>query len=131
MLMIVLNHEPGGVRLTVRGELTQSEADRLVREALGVAASDLEPGELIVDLLGVTDCDTSGVAALVRIARGCDLVGWRVVLSSVGPTVAEMLKRDGFAGWFEDAGGPSKRLDSRLDPKKSTMDEKARGTCMP
>ena len=128
MLMIMTNREGDGVRLTMRGELTHPEADRLVREALGVAASDLEAGELIIDLRGVTDCDTSGVAALVRIARGCDLVGWRVILSPVGPTVAAVLKRNGFSGWLEGASGPRERLDSGPDADESTMDDHAGST---
>ena len=93
-----------------------------------MAASDLEAGELIIDLLGVTDCDTAGITALVRIARGCDLVGWRVILSPVGPTVAAVLKRNGFSGWLEDASGPRERLDSGPNADESTMDEEAGST---
>jgi ABC-type transporter Mla MlaB component len=110
MLLITNDDEDGGVRLTVRGELTQAEADRLVREALSVAATAREPGVLIIDLLAVTECDTPGVAALVRIARGCDLVSWRVVLSSAGQLIVDMLERNGFTGWFEEVCGPRKPL---------------------
>jgi len=125
--MIVTDYEDGAGRLTVRGELTHAEADRLVREALGAASGEREPGELIIDLLEVTDCDTSGVAALVRIARGCDLVGCRMVLASVGPRVADVLERNGFAGWFE--GAPARGDPSPLGPaSESTVDELDRGT---
>ncbi|MDO3704879.1 STAS domain-containing protein [Micromonospora sp. C28SCA-DRY-2] len=82
--------DSGRARLRLSGELDFDTAPELV-----AATADLRRDgyrELLIDLAGVTLCDSSGLSALVVAHRGDAAV---VRLTGVGPQLASLLNRTG------------------------------------
>jgi anti-sigma B factor antagonist len=65
---------PGGVRLTVRGELDLGTVDTLVGR--GTAAVQGDPRTLTIDIGQLLFCDSAGVNGLVRLRRHTAQAGW-------------------------------------------------------
>src|ERR1044071_9547052 len=85
--------EPGGFAVTtsahgnvailhVRGELDIRTAGQL-RAAVADALTSARPLRMIIDLGGLTFCDSSGLAALIATAQIVDQAEGRLVLSRV------------------------------------------------
>ncbi|MEU4426016.1 STAS domain-containing protein [Actinoplanes sp. NPDC024001] len=79
-MKIVRLDDGGVVRLQIRGELDLATADRITEQVDQVLAGP-PPGQLVVDLAGLTFCDSTGIDALINAreaarARGA---GFRVV----------------------------------------------------
>lgn len=80
------------------------ELDITVRTALvddvGAALQEEPPPRLVLDLGGVTFCDSSGLGALLDIRRLADEAGVAVVLRAVSAQVARLLDLTDADGWL-------------------------------
>jgi len=95
--------------ITVKGELDLATADRLYQR--GRAAIGRQARLLLLDLAGVSFCDSSGLSAFVRIANDADAAGCQYGLVGPQPLVLKVLRITG--------------LDQRL-PVFRTVDEARR-----
>ncbi|MEV5717151.1 STAS domain-containing protein [Amycolatopsis mediterranei] len=98
-----------GAVVTVEGELDVATAPRL---RAGVAALVLGPGQLlVVDLAGVTFCDSSGISALIAARNVAEAAGAAVGLAAVPARLSRTFGLIGLADFFptypsaEDASG--------------------------
>jgi anti-anti-sigma factor len=81
------------VRLLVTGEVDLRTADGLEQEAFAALGSRI--GRLVLDFAGVTFCDSSGVAVLVRIYNEGGRRGTRIVLRNVDVHTRRVLEISG------------------------------------
>ncbi len=83
----------GTLIVKVQGELDLVTADGLYRR--GRAAIARKAKLLLLDLTGVSFCDSRGLSAFVRIANDADAVGCRYGLIAPQPVVAKVLRITG------------------------------------
>jgi anti-anti-sigma factor len=88
-----------GVCLWVSGEIDMSTADSLYEQASRLVTDSTRL--LVLDLGGVTFCDSLGVAALVRIYRYANRLGCRLRLTNLRGHVAHVLQISGLDQVFE------------------------------
>ncbi len=87
-----------GPVITVEGELDVATAPRL---HAGIAALDLGRGQLlVVDLAGVTFCDSSGISALIAARNVAEAAGAGVALAAVPARLSRTFGLIGLAGFF-------------------------------
>lgn len=87
-----------GAVVTVEGELDVATAPRL---RTGVAALALAPGGLlVVDLAGVTFCDSSGISALIAARNVAEAAGAGVALAAVPARLSRTFGLIGLADFF-------------------------------
>ncbi|MEU4247067.1 STAS domain-containing protein [Amycolatopsis sp. NPDC026612] len=87
-----------GPVITVEGELDVATAPRL---RAGIAALVLERGQLlVVDLAGVTFCDSSGISALIAARNVAEAAGAGVALVAVPARLSRTFGLIGLAGFF-------------------------------
>lgn len=79
--------------VTVEGELDLASADSLYRR--GRTAIGHHARLLLLDLAGVSFCDSSGLNAFVRIANEADAAGCRYGLVAPQPIVLKVLRITG------------------------------------
>ncbi|MEV6448415.1 STAS domain-containing protein [Amycolatopsis sp. NPDC051716] len=88
----------GGAVVTVEGELDVATAPRLRAE---VAALVLQPGQvLVVDLAGVTFCDSSGISALIAARNVAEAAGAAVALAALPARLSRTFGLIGLADFF-------------------------------
>ncbi len=102
-LVVAIESDDTSVRLSPRGEMDFRGAPAMVARAITEVARRDERGEVIVDLGGVTYCDSVGIAALVHIHRACEAAGWRLRLTQAGPQMRSLLDITGLDGWLDDS----------------------------
>lgn len=101
-------HEPGRTTVAVAGEVDLESGPRL-REFLASELAQLQGGELVLELGGVTFCDSSGLQAFVATLRRSKLLGTELVLRiEPGSRFARFLDLAGVAELFtvEPTGSP-------------------------
>lgn len=81
------------VRLT--GELDLMARPTVVEQVTNALANQPDAEQLVIDLGGVSFCDSSGLGALLDVHRTADQQGAAVVLRSVPATVARVLDMAG------------------------------------
>lgn len=81
----------GHVRLRLTGELDYDSAPELIAAAAKLRGDAEAP--VLVDLTGVTLCDSSGLSALLTVHRAAGAIR----LSGVSPQVQRMLDRTGLS----------------------------------
>lgn len=87
-----------GPVVAVEGELDVATAPRL---RAGVAAVTLERGQLlVVDLAGVTFCDSSGISALIAARNVAEAAGAGVALVAVPARLSRTFALIGLADFF-------------------------------
>jgi anti-anti-sigma factor len=100
-----LQCEVGNVRagelrtVTVRGEVdlaTASELESLVRSALAEA-----PDGVVLDLAQLTFIDSSGLRALVALAKDAESRGTSLALRNLPRHAQRVLELTGLGDWFE------------------------------
>ena len=96
LLAVQTTHDLGEVVLECVGEIDLSSSGAL---AAGLDSAPVDPGErLVVDLMGVSFIDLSGVACLLRGRQRCTAVAaaFEVVAPSSGPfrRIADLLRLD-------------------------------------
>jgi anti-sigma B factor antagonist len=82
-----------GVVLVVTGDLDMVTAPELVGTAL--ATNELEPRHLVIDASGIDFCDSSGLAAFVRIGNQLSSDGHRLGIAAARPMVRRILEMSG------------------------------------
>jgi anti-sigma B factor antagonist len=80
--------DAGHVRLRLTGDLDYDTAPELT-----AAAADLHGDEVLVDLSGISICDSSGLSALLVVQRSARVIH----LTGVSPQLQRMLDRTGLA----------------------------------
>ncbi len=89
----VTGPDDGTQIVTVQGELDLATADSLYRR--GRAAIARQARLLLLDIAGVSFCDSCGLSAFVRIANEADAAGCRYGLVAPQPLVAKVLRITG------------------------------------
>jgi anti-anti-sigma factor len=85
--------------LSVAGEIDMNTAERLYEQA--VALLDDGTRNLVLDLGGVTFCDSLGVSALVRIYRRAAATNCRLRVVNLRGYIAHVLQISGLDQMFE------------------------------
>jgi anti-sigma B factor antagonist len=93
------NREADEASLAVTGEIDMFTAESLYQQARRLV--DQSVSLLVLDLGGVTFCDSLGVAALVRIYKYGSAAGCRLRLTNLRPHVAHILQISGLDQVFE------------------------------
>jgi anti-sigma B factor antagonist len=83
----------GVARLVVAGEVDLTSADALTGRAL--ALLDEGPTQLVLDMSGVTFCDSAGLNALFRVYARAEEQGARLTLTSLNAPVYRVLDATG------------------------------------
>ncbi|MEX0171229.1 STAS domain-containing protein [Streptomyces sp. LMG1-1-1.1] len=92
----------GGAVVSIGGELDMVSAPKL-RGALAEALEDCEDGGgLVLDLTGVTFCDSTGLNTLLRARRRALSDHRFVVIRAASPQVTHLLEITGAAHLFAD-----------------------------
>jgi anti-sigma B factor antagonist len=91
----VTESSPASTLLTVTGELAGSGSERLLARLDRLL--DKGHRSLVLDLTGVTFCDSSGISALVRGHARASAAAGRLRLSAASPQVARVLELSGLA----------------------------------
>jgi len=91
--------DAGKVCLTVSGEIDLATADSLYDQASALVTTGTRL--LVLDLGGVTFCDSLGVAALIRIYRYAGGLGCRFQVANPREHVAHVLQISGLDQVFE------------------------------
>jgi anti-sigma B factor antagonist len=89
----------GTVAARLTGELDLTARDAVV-EALVPLMSTGEASRLVVDMSGVTFCDSSGLGALLDVRRAAADADVAMVLRSVSRQVARLLDLTDADGWL-------------------------------
>jgi anti-sigma B factor antagonist len=95
----VIVHLDGTAVYALDGEIDLSCADALLIRTLEVA--DATEGELVLDMAGVRYIDSTGVSALIRLARVLGGVGQPLQLTRVTPDVRDLLLMLELAEFFD------------------------------
>ncbi|MFF2144738.1 STAS domain-containing protein [Kitasatospora sp. NPDC058190] len=74
----------------VEGEIDQAQQAKL-ENALARAVRD-RPPQLVVDLAGVTFCDSSGLNTFLQTLQDTTLAGTRLVLAALSPQIRRLLE---------------------------------------
>lgn len=79
---ITLQNQPGGLTITLSGEIDHHGARAMMGE-LEEAIATLLPRNLTLDLSGVTFMDSSGIAVLLRVQRQMSHLGGTLRVTSI------------------------------------------------
>ena len=101
-LKIVVEPDPQGVRVRLRGELdlaTAPELDRVLDELAGNGH-----GRVLIDLEGVAFMDSTAIGSLFRALRSADANGQRLTVRRGSPQIQRLLDLTGMTEQltFED-----------------------------
>jgi anti-anti-sigma factor len=96
LLRIRAERDPHCVVIHVDGEIDYGTASQLREEAARAVQAAGNP-RLVLDLGGVTFCDSSGLAVLVGLWKAVHAMGGRLVLARVPQRCRLLLKRTGLA----------------------------------
>ncbi|MFF1411500.1 STAS domain-containing protein [Streptomyces sp. NPDC058289] len=80
----------GDVRVTLAGELDVHTAGQVEPRLTDLAASGHR--SLVLDLSGISFCDSSGIDLFMRVHHRCRLAGTRLRLCGVPPLVAKSMR---------------------------------------
>jgi anti-anti-sigma factor len=79
------------LEISIEGPLTHRNIDDLPDEILVAVKANPAQG-LTLNLAGVTDIDSSGLGALIKIWKSCKALGLETQLTNPRPTVATALR---------------------------------------
>jgi len=88
-LSISVQHQPSEVVVTLSGELDLSSAPRL-SDTIGEVLSTAPP-RIVLDMAGVTFCDSQGLGTLVVLSRKASLGQSYLVLTNVADFLLRVL----------------------------------------
>ncbi|KOU22590.1 hypothetical protein ADK52_20430 [Streptomyces sp. WM6372] len=80
----------GDVRVTLAGELDFHTAGQVEPRLTALAASGHR--SLVLDLSGISFCDSAGIDLFLRVHHRCHSAGTRLRLTDVPPLVAESMR---------------------------------------
>jgi anti-sigma B factor antagonist len=89
---ITTEHVPEGAVLTVAGSLDMATADQLEEAVRPCVRAG---GVVIVDLAGVSMCDSTGLGAIVRVHRQAKAEGCQVAVRAPRPYLAALFAMTG------------------------------------
>ncbi|PRH75666.1 anti-sigma factor antagonist [Streptomyces solincola] len=131
-LTVTARRTADGIRLELAGELDHETAGGLLtaaREHL-TAAGDGPGPPLELGLAGLTDCDSTGLAALLRIRRLVDAAGGRMRLEDRPALLDRMLYLTGTAAYLTGTAEHRTGTADYLGPADGGRDGAA-GDCAP
>ncbi|WP_336319882.1 STAS domain-containing protein [Streptomyces lavendofoliae] len=115
---------PTGPIAEVAGDLDYHSAVRL-REAIRVI--ELRPGEtLVLDLRGLTFCDSSGISVLIAAHRQAEIAQARMILRSVPRNITRVLQTVGLDQLFDIRDGPE--TNAPRQPTRTDLTRPGTGT---
>jgi anti-anti-sigma factor len=88
-LSISVQHMPSEVVVALTGEIDLSNAQRLNRTVTELLAD--APNRVVLDMAGVTFCDSQGLGTLVVLSRKAGLAQSYLVLTNVGDFLLRVL----------------------------------------
>ncbi len=95
LLTIEIGSTASAVVATVRGELDQSTAPKLISRVQG----SIEPGQdLVIDAGGLTFCGSAGLSALIVIERSVTGSGGSLAVVRPTPFLVQLLEMAGLDG---------------------------------
>ncbi|MDK1471928.1 STAS domain-containing protein [Streptomyces sp. 549] len=104
------NHSAGATVLTVAGELDHHTAPRF---ADALAETPFGPGTpVVLDLAGVSYCDSTGITVLVTAYRRAEETGCRLLLAGTGPDLLRVLQIVGLDQVFDFRPSTEQALDA-------------------
>jgi len=89
-LTIAVQRDPAEVVISLTGEIDVSTANRLAATVGEVVLSDAPP-RVVLDMSGVTFCDSQGLGTLVVLSRRARLAGSLLILTNVGDFLLRVL----------------------------------------
>jgi anti-anti-sigma factor len=89
-LNIEVRREPGEVVVHLVGEIDVSTAPKLAASVGDVLHTDAPP-RLVLDMAGVTFCDSQGLGTLVVLSRRARLASCVLILTNVGDFLLRVL----------------------------------------
>lgn len=92
-LRLAVRYEADGATLAAIGEIDLATAPGLESEALRLLADCTSA--LILDLAGVSFCDSQGISTLVRIDRHAREIGARFTIVRARPVIARVMRITG------------------------------------
>ena len=90
--------ESGGATVTVVGDLDMASAQPFLERILPLL--DQRAGDLTLDLTGVGFCDSSGLAALVKLRQRFVAGGWRIRTMNLQPPVQRVVDYVGLGDYL-------------------------------
>jgi anti-sigma B factor antagonist len=96
-LTIVVERDPAEVVLHLVGEIDVSTTTKLAATVSDVLHADAPP-RLVLDMAGVTFCDSQGLGTLVVLSRRTRLASSVLVLTNVGDFLLRVLDITGLRG---------------------------------
>jgi anti-anti-sigma factor len=82
--------DPAGATVKVAGDLDLSSAQQFMDSTLSVPER-YSGSELTVDMTAVGFCDSAGLAALIKLRKRCDEVGWRLRTVNLQPALRRIV----------------------------------------
>jgi anti-sigma B factor antagonist len=89
-LTITVQQDPAEVVINLTGEIDVSTASRLAATVGEVILAEAPP-RVVLDMAGVTFCDSQGLGTLVVLSRRARLAGSLLVLTNVGEFLLRVL----------------------------------------
>jgi anti-sigma B factor antagonist len=89
-LSVALHRAPGEVVLALAGEIDMSTVQRLAKEVGEILVTE-PPPRVVLDMGGITFCDSQGLGTLVVLSRKATLAQSCLVLVNVGDFLLRVL----------------------------------------
>ena len=96
-LSISVHRTGGEAAVTLVGEIDMSTVQRLAKVVDEMLVTDVPP-RIVLDLTGVTFCDSQGLGTLVVLSRKATLAQSHLILTNVGDFLLRVLDITGLRG---------------------------------
>jgi anti-anti-sigma factor len=97
-LAIVVERAPGEATVSLTGEIDMSTASRLSKVVGDLLGTGEPPPRVVLDMAGVTFCDSQGLGTLVVLSRRTSMAQSCLVLVNVGEFLLRVLDITGLRG---------------------------------
>lgn len=96
--------DPGEVRLSVAGELDLSTVDQLQQQVEQELLADRRPQRLVLDLTGLTFCDSTGLSAMLAAQMAGAEHGVAVIVANPRGMTLRVMEATGLLDILTSAG---------------------------
>ena len=121
-LRIFISHRAGETLVEIGGELDAQTAD-VLEDRLQMAVNESRAAVLL-DMAGVTFCDSFGLRSVVRAERNLTLTGRHLRIVDPSAQVARLLELTGLRHLAEEAA-TRRRDDVETQPTRATSNDSA------